>query len=477
MIEKKEKYHTRLLLIFDMAAAIVALPLAYYARNHLYDLFGEMISSIVNPVLYPLQSYFWFYLISLPVFLLFYYYNRNIRPAYRFRNLPRKLLVIGEKILVVAFITGFVSFLFKLEVSRTLVLLYLSVIVLLLVLTRVIFILTHKGARNGYRRILVVGNSPQVFKVGEKIRLYSDRGYTVLGYVTNQDPAAHNPVGEQILGDTEDFKDVLSRNVVDQVIFVGSSKSDLKIFEQIMLICEEQGILTRLSLDFFPHVISKTSLDFIENQPFLTFSPVPEQAFALMFKRMIDIVGATVGLVLSIPFFLVTPLLIKLSSRGPVIYKQVRCGLYGRKFVLYKFRSMIDGAEDVLWEIKHLNEMNGPTFKMRNDPRITPLGRFLRKTSIDELPQFYNVLKGEMSLVGPRAPLPEEVREYRPWQKRRLSVKPGISCLWQISGRNEIDFDEWMKLDLEYIDKWSLWLDFKILLLTIPTVIFCRGAR
>jgi len=241
--------------------------------------------------------------------------------------------------------------------------------------------------------------------------------------------------------------------------------------------CEEQGIPTRLPLDFFPHAISQPSLDFIEDQAFLTFSPVPHQIAALMAKRFIDFIGAIVGLIICAPLFLLVPILIKLTSRGPVIYRQIRCGLYGRKFVLYKFRSMIDGAEDVLWEIRHLNEMNGPVFKMRNDPRITPLGRFLRKTSIDEIPQFINVLKGELSLVGPRAPLPDEVREYNRWQRRRLSVKPGLTCLWQISGRNEIDFDEWMKLDLQYIDNWSLWLDLKIILMTFPTVLFCRGAR
>jgi len=170
-------------------------------------------------------------------------------------------------------------------------------------------------------------------------------------------------------------------------------------------------------------------------------------------------------------------LLVKLTSKGPIIYRQVRCGLYGRTFVLYKIRSMCDGAEDVLWEIKHLNEMAGPVFKMRNDPRVTPLGRFLRKSSIDEWPQFWNVLKGDMSLVGPRAPLPQEVKEYTRWQRRRLSVKPGITCLWQVSGRNEINFHEWMKLDLHYIDNWSLLLDFKILLRTFPVVLFGKGAR
>jgi exopolysaccharide biosynthesis polyprenyl glycosylphosphotransferase len=230
-------------------------------------------------------------------------------------------------------------------------------------------------------------------------------------------------------------------------------------------------------VDLFPSKVSNVTMEFLENVPLLTFSTTPDHAFELLVKRVMDIVLSAILLAVLFPLMVLVGILIKLTSKGPMIYKQIRCGLYGRRFVLYKFRSMNDGAEDVLWEIKHLNEMDGPVFKMRNDPRVTPPGRFLRKSSIDELPQFWNVLKGDMSLVGPRAPLPEEVREYSRWQRRRLSVKPGITCLWQVSGRNEIDFHEWMKLDLHYIDNWSLLLDLKILLRTFPVVLLGKGAR
>ncbi|MEJ2082191.1 MAG: sugar transferase, partial [Acidobacteriota bacterium] len=168
---------------------------------------------------------------------------------------------------------------------------------------------------------------------------------------------------------------------------------------------------------------------------------------------------------------------IKFTSEGPIFYRQVRCGLHGRQFRLVKFRTMIHGAEDRLWEIRHLNEMDGPVFKMRNDPRVTSLGRFLRKFSIDELPQLWNVIKGEMSVVGPRAPLPDEVEHYSLKQRRRLSVKPGITCLWQVSGRSDISFQKWMEMDLQYIDSWTFWLDLRIMLKTIPAVFTGRGAR
>ena len=219
------------------------------------------------------------------------------------------------------------------------------------------------------------------------------------------------------------------------------------------------------------------SLEYFDNLPLITFSTVPEHSLEIVAKRAVDFFVAALGLILLSPVLALIAAAIKFTSQGPVFYRQVRCGLHGRRFRLVKFRTMIHGAEDRLWEIRHLNEMDGPVFKMRNDPRVTPLGRFLRKFSIDELPQLWNVIKGEMSIVGPRAPLPEEVEHYAIGQRRRLSVKPGITCLWQVSGRSDISFQKWMEMDLQYIDNWSFWLDLRIMLKTIPAVFTGRGAR
>jgi exopolysaccharide biosynthesis polyprenyl glycosylphosphotransferase len=334
----------------------------------------------------------------------------------------------------------------------------------------------RRSSVHSRRNILIVGCGEKARDMGSLVARYSDWGLNILGYIERncEDPAIP---GLKILGTITDLPQIIEENVVDEIIFVGSKASDLESLDEILAICKEQGIRTRVAVDIFPAKVSNLSMEFLENVPLLTFSMTPDHAFALLLKRAMDIVGALVLLILLLPVMIVVGVLVKLTSRGPAIYRQVRCGLYGRKFVLYKFRSMRDGAEDILWEIRHLNEMDGPVFKMRNDPRVTPLGRFLRKSSMDEFPQFWNVLKGDMSLVGPRAPLPEEVREYSRWQRRRLSVKPGITCLWQVSGRNEIDFYEWMKLDLHYIDNWSLLLDLKILLRTFPVVILGKGAR
>jgi exopolysaccharide biosynthesis polyprenyl glycosylphosphotransferase len=298
----------------------------------------------------------------------------------------------------------------------------------------------------------------------------------ILGYV-EPNGTSGGEAGGDILGTIADIPRIIEHNVVDEMIFVGNKPMDLTQLDEVLAVCNEQGIRTRVAVDVFPAKVSKVSMEFLEGVPLVTFSTTPDHALSLLVKRVIDVVMSVLALAVLMPLLLVVGLLVRLTSKGPMIYRQVRCGLYGRRFVLYKFRSMLEGAEDILWEIKHLNEMDGPVFKMRNDPRVTPLGRLLRKSSIDELPQLWNVLKGDMSLVGPRAPLPEEVKEYTPWQRRRLSVKPGITCLWQVSGRNEVDFHEWMKLDLHYIDNWSLLLDFKILLRTFPVVLLGKGAR
>ena len=210
----------------------------------------------------------------------------------------------------------------------------------------------------------------------------------------------------------------------------------------------------------------------------LTFEGISYKLGHLFIKRIFDFVVSAMALILFAPIFLFSAFLIKVASPGPVLFKQERCSLHGRKFTFYKFRTMVVDAESRLKDILEYNEMNGPVFKMTNDPRVTRLGKWLRKYILDELPQLWNVFKGDMSLVGPRPPLPSEVEKYDNWQRRKLSMRPGITCLWQVRGRSELtDFNEWMKLDLEYIDNWSFWLDFKILLKTIPIVLLTRGAR
>jgi len=261
-------------------------------------------------------------------------------------------------------------------------------------------------------------------------------------------------------------------------VILSTRHSHFEQVEAAIGACELEGVEVWVVADFFRTQISRTSLDDFYGQPLLVFSSAPEASWQSVLKRWLDFAGALAALLLlSLPMALVA-LLIKLTSRGPVLFRQQRSGLNGQPFTIYKFRTMLTNAEQFQHELEAMNEMQGPVFKIAKDPRITPLGRWLRKFSVDEWPQLYNVLCGEMSLVGPR-PLPvNEVKRFHDLaHRRRLSVKPGLTCLWQISGRNQVrDFRDWVRLDLEYIDNWSLWLDLKILWRTVPVVLTGAGA-
>ena len=472
MLRERAKLFTGLQLTTDVILSAAAFPLAYYSRLHIEPWTPDALDRLLHPALLPLERYLWVVALALPFWAAAAWSLGLYRLSMR-RSGLEKVRVVVESSVVLGLFLGFLSFALKLDLSRPLIFGFVLYQALLLGLARGAVGLVSRGAGGRDRRqILIVGTGPKARAMGALIRRYGEWGLDIVGYVE----ANGAPPAPDVLGTVAEIHDIVQRRVVDEIIFVGGAR-DLDALDEILAVCKEQGIRTRVAADFFPAKVSKVSMEFLENVPLITFSSTPDHALSLWVKRVVDVVLSATLLLLVSPLMLVTALLVKLTSKGPVVYRQVRCGLYGRRFVLYKFRSMRQGAEDVLWEIRHLNEMDGPVFKMRNDPRVTPLGRVLRKSSIDELPQFWNVLKGDMSLVGPRAPLPEEVAEYTRWQRRRLSVKPGITCLWQVSGRNEVDFHEWMKMDLSYIDNWSLLLDFKILLRTFPVVLMGKGAR
>ena len=330
----------------------------------------------------------------------------------------------------------------------------------------------------GHRYYLIVGTGSTAAEVARLIEKNKDHGDRVIGFLRDEE-------GRQLedaqlrerysVGDLGELHRMLDERIVDEVLFA-VSRPRLEKMEEIFLTCEEQGVKTRILLDFFPHFQSEITLDRLEHLPLLTFSNAPENEYLLFLKRAFDFSFAALLLILGAPVLLLIALAVKLTSAGPAIYRQWRCGLNGRKFWLYKFRSMYQDADRDQRLLSHLNEKDGPVFKIARDPRVTSIGRFLRRTSLDELPQLFNILKSEMSFVGPRPPLPEEVAKYERWQRRRLRMKPGLTCLWALEGRSELSFARWMKLDMDYIDHWSLSLDFKILLRTIPRVLTGRGA-
>jgi exopolysaccharide biosynthesis polyprenyl glycosylphosphotransferase len=321
-------------------------------------------------------------------------------------------------------------------------------------------------ARAQYRRrFLLVGSTEETARMRGELR--------------NKSPEAMDVVAELDLNQTpiDRLVELLHEHSVNGVI-ISAKRSFFDQVEAAVRACELEGIEVWLMADFFKTQISRTSFDDFYGHAIMVFRAVPEASWESVAKQLIDFFGAAALLVLSAPFLVICALLVRLTSQGPIFFRQQRSGLNGRPFTLYKFRTMVTNAEQLKHELAAMNEMSGPVFKLINDPRITRFGRFLRRSSIDELPQLYNVLRGEMSLVGPR-PLPvDEVKRFNDLaHRRRLSVKPGLTCLWQVSGRNKVkDFKDWVRLDLEYIDNWSLWLDLKIICRTLPVVLTGAGA-
>ena len=268
--------------------------------------------------------------------------------------------------------------------------------------------------------------------------------------------------------------DLLRRHVIDEIVFAVDSRR-LSDLEEVFLLCDEEGVRTRVAMDFFPHVNSRIYFDRLGPMPLLVFSATPDDELRLLVKRVTDILLASAALLLLFPVMLVVALIIRLGSPGPALFRQERCGLNGRRFMFYKFRSMCEDAESLRASLQHLSSRQ-LALKIPNDPRLTKVGRWLRKFSVDEWPQLWNVLKGDMSLVGPRPAIPQEVDQYQRWQRRRLRMRPGLTCLWAVNGRDNLDFETWMRLDMQYIDTWSLALDWKIMLRTIPQVLSGRAS-
>ena len=341
---------------------------------------------------------------------------------------------------------------------------------------RFLLTLVRSQGRN-LRHIVVLGTNRRARAFAEKIRERRDMGYNVIGYVDDRSADKEgNPI--KILCGISGFPEILERYVVDEVVIALPIQTFYIQIREIMAQCTEQGITVRFIVDkLFDLPNTKSRMEYLEDTPLFSLYMGPEENWAFVVKRVVDFILSAVFLVLLIPLFVLVGALIGLTSQGPVFFVQDRVGHNKRRFRMYKFRTMKKEAEILQEELEGLNEVEGPVFKINNDPRITKIGKILRKTSIDELPQLVNVLKGDMSLVGPRPlPLRDYKRFQKNWQKRRVSVKPGITGLWQVCGRNDLSFDQWIELDMEYIDHWSLFLDFKILMKTIPAVLSGKGA-
>ena len=332
----------------------------------------------------------------------------------------------------------------------------------------------HKGMSHD-KQAVIVGSGPRAQRVADIILRSPELQTNVVGFLDFNREQLWRYRDIPLLGHPGDVVGIGMTRQIDAVI-IAVEPDEIPLTRELFHAAEQMGVTLCVMPDIYESAIARPQTMWLNGTSTLVYRAIPENKVAIFAKSLVDRVGAVAGLVVALPIMLLSAIAIKLDSPGPILFKQRRSGLNGKTFNLYKFRTMCDDAERLKSKLAHANEMSGPVFKMKSDPRITAVGKFLRKFSIDELPQFINVLRGEMSLVGPRPPLPSEVEQYAPWQRRRLSVKPGVTCTWQVSGRNQIDFEDWMRLDLQYIDSWSLWQDTKILARTLPAVLKGDGA-
>ena len=465
----------RLSFIMDGLITALSLWLAFFAWWLLYLVFD-----LGKNFHHPFRIYAYLYLVIIPFFPLLYkryglYDSVGFKEKSKIAFIVAKSLAMGLALIIVFFFVAKIQ-----TVSRPLLVAFAGISFCLINLKEAAISEYFNHARRlerNFRNVLIGGMGEVARKTIELVEQNPQWGYKICGVVVPESFRDKGDLfGYKILGTYGEISRVLTTDQYDQVIFA-VGKRHLHEVEDAIYACELQGIDAWLIADFFKAAIAKARFEEFHNLPALVFSTSPEFSWSLLLKSVFDKAGAAVLLILTSPLFIIVPIIIKLTSRGPAFFKQKRAGLRGREFPMYKFRSMRSDAEQQRAELEILNELEGAAFKMTNDPRITRFGRFIRRTSIDELPQLVNVLKGDMSLIGPRPLCICDVDKFKEWQRRRQTMKPGITCLWQISGRSQIDFETWMRLDLQYIDNWSLALDLKVLFKTIPLVLFCRGAK
>lgn len=411
------------------------------------------------------------------IFNTFVRYDTN-----RFRALISQLADVLKATIAAAFLLMIVAAVFAFSrVNTTVLVLFWCGTSVLCVLSRLaihwILMVARRSGYN-YRNLLIVGINTGALQLVRRIDSSPELGFKIAGFISEKaGDSLPEPCGDyRILGALEEVKAILEKGTVDEMMVCLPLEEHFPAIANIVRMARELGIVAR----FFPDaetakVLTRLHIEQFEGDCVVTLFR-EQMLLQLLLKRLIDLFVSSVLLIVLSPLLLAVVLAIKWTSPGPVLFVQERIGMNRRRFRLYKFRSMYADAEKRRRELEHMNEMDGPVFKIKNDPRITPLGRWIRKTSIDELPQLFNVLQGHMSLVGPRPPLLAEVDQYEWLFRKRLSIKPGLTCLWQISGRNEVSFKQWMELDRQYVENWSLGLDLRILLRTIPVVLFGRGA-
>lgn len=470
MYDPRSKELDRVVFLLDIAFTMVALLLAFLLRNFMLaeddklDIYSHL---FLLPLLLTLLTFF------LSYFGAYKSPRYTTMPGYAWAAFRGISLTIGVLLTLLFFL--------KIEyISRMVILVFAGMEFLVLLAVRALTMHYFKNSirdGSGFLKVLIIGTGERALEMARGLKEKAEWGIEIVGFL-DPDPSRVGSMvnGTKVIGTVLDVSECLKNNVVDEVI-IAIPRSLLENAEPIVQACEEEGIKLRFMADVFNVHMARLSLTQVGNIPLLNMEPVAHDDGKLFVKRLFDLLVTILAMPVVLPVLALVAIAIKLDSPGPALFVQQRVGLRKHLFPMFKFRSMFQDAEERLKEIEHLNEAEGPIFKIANDPRVTRIGRFIRKTSLDELPQLFNVLRGEMSLVGPR---PMSIRDVDLFdqgiQRKRFSVKPGITCIWQISGRSDLPFEKWLELDLEYIEKWSLGLDLVILIKTIPAVLKSNGA-
>ncbi len=431
-----------------------------------------------------------YYILLLMIILIWYVTLDFVNIDYRYgakMTFPQVMEIFKGVTLSVAVLVV-CMYIFKItEVSRLLIFLFYVLDLIVLILARWLidrFVASKRREDYFYRHILILGSRTAAQELIQMVCNQKESTIKIVGCIElNREEVGKIVACEvKVIGTLDDLRDILLNRVIDEVL-ITMPLNEIKNSEWYLSFINTFGIIVRIIPYWYIrkfmtiHAFHSVRVEQFLSEPALIISRIQKNQDALAIKSIMDYLLALFTLVVTAPLFVIIPCLIKIFSPGPVFYKQIRSGQDGRKFPLFKFRSMSTGAEEQQYTLIEMNEADGPAFKIRNDPRIIPyVGKFLRKFGLDELPQFINVIRGEMSIVGPRPPTPAEVEKYELWQRRRLSMKPGITCIWQVQpGRNDITFNQWMDMDMDYIDHWSLWLDVKLIFKTIPAILLGRG--
>lgn len=470
-------HHKFLAQLADAVTTILSFVVSYYVWRFCQWQFP--IGSLLSEIQLDTSHFFLMMVTAVLIVIIF-----NAQRAYwyqRFTSFATEVKIVWKTVIIWWLLLVGMVFLFRPGyIPRTLVVIIGAVTCGLLIIEKFFLFQVAKIVRlrgTDRKRVLVVGTGDQTKRFVETIRKHFFWGLDIVGFL---DAAGENVgqefFGKPIIGTFSDITSVLRKHPLDEVIITVSTRRMGEI-RNIVEVCEREGVQVRIVSDFLGKIAKRIRGDVIYDLPIISISYIPDNKAALAVKRLMDVVVSAIALILLWPLFLLISILIKISSPGPIFYEWNVVGFNKKPFRSWKFRTMVTDADKLKPELQHLNEMEGPVFKIKDDPRVTPFGKILRKYSLDELPQLWSVLTGDMSLVGPRPAGPHELVRYESWQRRKLSIKPGVTCLWQVNGRNEIyKFDDWVRMDLAYIDNWSLWLDIKILLKTLPAVFLGKGA-